>query len=114
MDTNPAKFNAGGRLTIEYYHNKDCDLSTVNLCKGQIVVDHIEKREREGTQYKCVVQVGDGINDFCPALWLSKKDFVCPRINNKLWKKIQKLKSESEEGNDGLKIQAQVVNRTSG
>lgn len=68
VDTNPAKFNAGGRLTIEYYHNKDCDLSTVNLCKGQIVVDHIEKREREGTQYKCVVQVGDGINDFCPAL----------------------------------------------
>uniref|UniRef100_A0A8W8MB69 Uncharacterized protein n=1 Tax=Magallana gigas TaxID=29159 RepID=A0A8W8MB69_MAGGI len=91
-----------------------CDLSTVNLYKGQIVVDHKEKREREGTQYKCVVLVGDRNNDFCPALRLSEKDVVCPRINYRLWKKIQKLKSESEDGNDGLKIQAQVVNWTSG
>lgn len=113
--TNPAKFDAEGKLTIEYYHTQDwCDLSTVNLCKGQIVVDHKERQEREGMRYKCVVLIGDGTNDFCPALRLSEKDVVCPRINYRLWKKIQKLKSESEEGNDGLKIQAEVVNWASG
>ena len=112
--TNPAEFDSEGRLTLEYFHYQDwCKLSTVNLCKGQILEDHMTKQERTGTRYKHVVFVGDGSNDFCPALRLSEKDYICPRESYRLWKKIKKMESDPEiKGEHELK--AQVVNWSSG
>ncbi|XP_062566127.1 pyridoxal phosphate phosphatase PHOSPHO2-like [Saccostrea cucullata] len=113
--TNPAQYDAEGRLTIEFYHKQDwCDLSTVNLCKGHILQEHVRRREQEGIRYKCVVLVGDGSNDFCPALRLTENDYVCPRISYRLWKKIQKLESDQGAVSNGHKLRAQVVNWTSG
>lgn len=112
--TNPAYFDESGCLKIEHYHTQDwCDLSTVNLCKGSILQDYVKKRKEEGIQFDSVVYVGDGTNDLCPSLTLKERDFVCPRVDFRLWKKIQKMTSASEADN-GHKLYAQVLNWNSG
>lgn len=86
--TNPAEYDSEGCLRIDLYHHQDwCDLSTVNLCKGHILTEHIRERKASGQGYSHVVYVGDGSNDLCPALTLSEKDYICPRVNYRLWKK---------------------------
>lgn len=78
--TNPASFEENGLLSIAPYHDQDwCNLSTRNLCKGHILETYINKRQEEGEQFDAVAYVGDGQNDFCPALKLKESDFVFPR-----------------------------------
>ncbi|XP_063421098.1 probable phosphatase phospho2 [Mytilus trossulus] len=116
--TNPAHFDDTGCLKIEYYHHQDwCDLSTINLCKGNILQSYLEKRGEEGINFDYIFYIGDGTNDFCPALTLKETDYVCPRINFRLWKKIQKLKNpeSSESTKEELpQLHAQILNWSSG
>jgi len=89
--TNPAYFDDTGCLRINFYHTQDwCDLSTENLCKGSVLEDHVKKQEAS-IQYDHVIYIGDGINDLCPALKLSDKDYICPRKGYSLWKKMKKM-----------------------
>lgn len=84
--TNPAAFDDDGLLKIEYYHTQDwCDLSTENLCKGHILNDHIKQSTYD---YQNVLYVGDGGNDLCPGLRLKHSDYLFPRKNYSLWKKL--------------------------
>ena len=95
--TNPAKFNDDGCLELEMYHVQDsCSLSTINLCKGQILESYIEERAKENIVFKHVAFIGDGENDFCPSLRLSPKDFVFPREGYSLVKHIEKMKAEKD------------------
>ena len=90
--TNPASFSAAGCLMVQYYHHQDwCDLSTVNLCKGHILDEHIAMQATHNIRYPCVVYVGDGINDLCPCLRLRPTDIVFPRAGYKLIEQILKL-----------------------
>ncbi len=90
--TNPAKFDDNGCLTIEYYHTQDwCTISTVNLCKGHILDQHISEANKNSVQYSVVCYVGDGSNDLCPSLHLRPCDFVFARKGYTLLKKIHKL-----------------------
>lgn len=108
--TNPAKFNNEGRLELEMYHVQDsCSLSTVNLCKGQILESYIEERAKENVIFTHIAFVGDGENDFCPSLRLSPKDFVFPREGYSLVKHIEKMKAEQ-----GLHIKANIHTWKSG
>lgn len=96
--TNPAEFDEDGCLKIDFYHHQDwCDLSTVNLCKGHILTEHIREQAALGNTYSRVVYVGDGSNDLCPSLTLSNKDYVCPRVNLRLWKKINAIIAGDEK-----------------
>ena len=107
--TNPAQFNDSGVLQIEYYHTQDwCDLSTVNLCKGHILQEHIKAAASRPTPviYKTVLYVGDGNNDFCPGLRLKNSDYLCARAGYSLVKKIQ---SATEQ-----KVQCQTLIYNSG
>ena len=91
--TNPAKLNDDDVLTVDYYHTQDwCDLSTVNLCKGSILEEHIKTRRTENVEYETIAYVGDGWNDLCPCLRLSQKDLVFPRKEYKLAKAIGEYK----------------------
>lgn len=81
--TNPAKFSANGVLEIQPYHiQKECQLSSVNLCKGKILEHYIsEKFVNFGVKYTgCLFYIGDGKNDICPILRLPKNGgFGCVR-----------------------------------
>lgn len=108
--TNPANFNDNGRLEIEMYHvQESCSLSTINLCKGQILENYIEERTKDNIVFTHVAFIGDGQNDFCPSLRLSHKDFVFPREGYSLVKYIEKMKTEQ-----GLHIKANIHTWNSG
>lgn len=108
--TNPANFNDNGRLEIEMYHvQESCSLSTINLCKGQILENYIEERTKGNIVFTHVAFIGDGQNDFCPSLRLSHKDFVFPREGYSLVKYIEKMKTEQ-----GLHIKANIHTWSSG
>jgi len=109
--TNPATYDENGLLKIEYYHTQDwCDLSTVNLCKGHILEEHIKQ---SGHSYQYVLYVGDGSNDLCPGLRLSNSDYLFPRKDFSLWKKLN-VAGCLDGGTSELDLKAKVVEWTSG
>lgn len=67
-------------IRLDMYHVQDsCKLSTINLCKGQILDSYIKARKDQGMHFDRVVYVGDGKNDLCPILRLSERDLAFPR-----------------------------------
>jgi len=109
--TNPAEYDEAGLLHIKFYHTQDwCDLSTENLCKGHILEEHIKNA---GHEFSHVLYVGDGNNDLCPSLRLSEKDYVFPRKDYTLWKRINKIGDYENEGDEHV-VKAKVVEWTSG
>uniref|UniRef100_A0A8C5EQN2 Phosphoethanolamine/phosphocholine phosphatase 1 n=2 Tax=Gouania willdenowi TaxID=441366 RepID=A0A8C5EQN2_GOUWI len=78
--TNPATFNKDGRLVMRPFHSHDCLRCPDNMCKQVVVRDYVARRTQErGRPYQRVFYVGDGANDFCPALSLGPRDVVFPR-----------------------------------
>nr|XP_043905960.1 probable phosphatase phospho1 isoform X1 [Solea senegalensis] len=78
--TNPATFNRDGRLVLRPFHSHDCPRCPVNMCKQVVVRDYVARRTQErGRPYQRVLYVGDGANDFCPALALGPRDVAFPR-----------------------------------
>ncbi len=57
--------------------------------------------------YERMHYIGDGINDFCPSLILDHRDFLYPRKNYKLYKKIY-------EENYDKKINSQIISWVDG
>nr|AQS22610.1 putative phosphatase phospho2 [Pseudodiaptomus poplesia] len=98
--TNPASWTDKDLLTIQpFHHQEDCKLSSKNLCKGKIMEDYLGSC---GEKFSSVAYVGDGRNDFCPALRLKEDDLVFVRKEYSLEKYIQKMKE------DGHHIKAKV------
>lgn len=111
--TNPAKYDDTGRLTIEFYHTQDwCKLSTENLCKGHILEEHVNNKER-GVEFSHILYVGDGSNDLCPSLRLCEKDYAFPRKQYSLWKKLKQLGCLDNEATD-IDFKAKIVEWSSG
>ncbi|ELU18039.1 hypothetical protein CAPTEDRAFT_111093 [Capitella teleta] len=93
--TNPAHFNASGRLELAYYHTQDwCELSTRNLCKGHVLLEYIKQQKDKGVDYSSVAYIGDGSNDLCPSLKLTSNDLVFPRVGYSLAKKVDSYKDK--------------------
>lgn len=90
--TNPARYNSDGRMQVDRYHTQhSCELSSVNLCKGQVLMDYVRERRDQGKHFDKVVYVGDGKNDLCPVLRLSQTDVACPRKTYPLIEALNKL-----------------------
>ncbi|EFN80840.1 pyridoxal phosphate phosphatase PHOSPHO2 [Harpegnathos saltator] len=90
--TNPAQFDEDGRLKVDMYHmQRSCDLSSMNLCKGKILMDFISEKHAQDVYYDRIVYIGDGKNDLCPILRLSEADLACPRKDYMLIKCLAKL-----------------------
>lgn len=90
--TNPARYDRDGRLKVDAYHTQHtCRMSAVNLCKGQILMDYIQSKRKQGKNYERIVYVGDGRNDLCPILRLSKTDLACPRKGYSLIERLNEL-----------------------
>ncbi|KAF3420242.1 hypothetical protein E2986_09315 [Frieseomelitta varia] len=102
--TNPAVIDNDGLLKLDMYHvQNSCKLSTVNLCKGQILEDYVKKRSNEGVHFDRIAYVGDGKNDLCPMLRLSERDIAFPRKDYTLMKMLN-----HDENNQIPKINARV------
>lgn len=90
--TNPARFDDDGRLKVDMYHmQRSCELSSINLCKGKILMDFISERRTQNVYYDRIVYIGDGKNDLCPIMRLSQTDLACPRKDYMLIKCLAKL-----------------------
>ncbi len=93
-----------GRLVISpYMTNKLCKLSSANMCKGKVLMDHLRKRSYEGRTFSFVGIAGDGIADFCPMYHLGPHDLAFPRDGYSICHKI------AEHASAGLLLQARVV-----
>lgn len=81
--TNPSSFNEDGLLVIfPFHHQTTCNLSSVNICKGQVLEDFYNKQKLENNvTYSQTFYVGDGKNDICPMLRLNKNSYACARKN---------------------------------
>ncbi|CAK9825321.1 Probable phosphatase phospho2 [Anthophora retusa] len=111
--TNPAKIDDDGLIKLDMYHvQNSCKLSTINLCKGQILEDYIKKRNDEGVHFDRIVYVGDGKNDLCPIIRLSERDVAFPRKDYTLIKmlndaenyQIPKINARIFPWSDGVQI----------
>merc|ERR1712059_173868 len=90
--TNPATWAEEGCLLIEpHHHQESCTLSTKNLCKGQILENYLVS---SGDKFSFTCYVGDGKNDFCPALRLGPGDMMCVRAGYSLETYIPKMKEK--------------------
>ncbi|XP_061761371.1 probable phosphatase phospho1 [Nerophis ophidion] len=78
--SNPATFNRDGRLVLKPFHAHGCQRCPENMCKQAVIREYVSRRTQErGRPYQRVFYVGDGANDFCPALALGPRDMAFPR-----------------------------------
>ncbi|ESK96559.1 hypothetical protein Moror_6779 [Moniliophthora roreri MCA 2997] len=89
--TNPAEFEESGLLKLRRRVDPEgpqhsCQIGcSPNMCKGEELTAFLK---RHGSEFDCVVYVGDGSNDFCPVLRLRSQDIVCCRTFGGLPKRI--------------------------
>ncbi|KAF5393417.1 hypothetical protein D9757_000725 [Collybiopsis confluens] len=89
--TNPAEWDASGLLKLRRRVDPDGPQHTCkvgcspNMCKGDELDAFLD---RHGHAFDRMVYVGDGSNDFCPALRLRSQDTVCCRTFGGLPKRI--------------------------
>uniref|UniRef100_A0A6V7L6Q7 Uncharacterized protein n=1 Tax=Bracon brevicornis TaxID=1563983 RepID=A0A6V7L6Q7_9HYME len=94
--TNPAWFDDTGLLNVNEYQNQDfCDLSERNLCKGYVLETYVKERKAAGVEFSKIAYAGDGKNDFCPMLRLSKDDLAFPRKDYSIMKYLNDSKKHS-------------------
>ena len=91
VHTNPAHWDESGRLRIRRCMSHCCVIceKTPNMCKGTILYQLLAEKGL----YSRVVYVGDGFNDFCPALKLTHADHVVARKGYSLAHRLGKEKS---------------------
>lgn len=100
--THKAEFDADRCLKITPYETQStCQLSSANLCKGQVLDDYIaECRANEALVYRSVYFVGNSTHDLCPVMRLSDHDFACPRDYFKLDLEIEKKEANEKKAID--------------
>lgn len=120
--TNPATFDEENHLlTVHpYHHQTECQLSTANLCKGRVLEEFLVRRANEdGIGYGRVFYVGDGRNDVCPSLRLSRCDAACSRMGMAMDKNLQTRLENADPDlvakvirwTDGTDLLAQILER---
>jgi 2,3-diketo-5-methylthio-1-phosphopentane phosphatase len=105
----PAIIENQSIIKVEKHHIHTCKICPIEQCKQKVIEDHI--KNRQDTKYQNFFFVGDGYNDYCPAVWLGPKDYIFPRENYILQKlindnrnKIRCNISPWKTGHDILKI----------
>lgn len=93
--TNPAHWEANGRMRVNWYQSKwdspvDCDLCSVNICKGRIVKQYLSTHKAQGAK---ALYLGDGGGDVHGVLSLKKGDLALVRSGYPLEKKLNKQPS---------------------
>lgn len=106
--SNPGTFDEKDLLTIRPFHKQTtCRMSQMNLCKGQVLEEHIARHTAAGGNYDKVFYVGDGNNDYCPITKLRAEDFGCGRMGFKLEKLLKEsniVKAETILWENGIDL----------
>ncbi|XP_056153714.1 probable phosphatase phospho1 [Lampris incognitus] len=91
--TNPASFDAAGRLVLLPFHSHSCPRCPENMCKQVIVREYLarQQEERGGVPFQRVLYIGDGANDVCPSLALGPRDTAFPRRNFPMHQLLEKM-----------------------
>jgi pyridoxal phosphate phosphatase PHOSPHO2 len=71
---------------VPFDNQRDCDICPPNLCKGKVLRNYLKKHG----PFQNVYYVGDGHNDFCPALELTGDDTLFVRRGFRLEKLLAK------------------------
>ncbi|KAJ3607879.1 hypothetical protein NHX12_024930 [Muraenolepis orangiensis] len=113
--TNPAGFDAAGRLVLRPFHAHGCARCPANMCKQVILRDYLARRreERGGLAFRRVLYVGDGANDVCPSLALGPGDVVFPRRDFPMHRLLEAAAGAGGAVSGGP-LKAQVVPWSSG
>lgn len=107
--TNPAEFK-DNLLKIEPYHFQDrCELSSENLCKGQILQDFILEQKKSGVIYNTILYAGDGANDLCPILRMKQHDHAFVRRGYRLSDLVGKVLKSDMKDKSGAYYQLQAT-----
>ncbi|CAL9699667.1 unnamed protein product [Knipowitschia caucasica] len=79
--TNPASFDASGKLVLLPFHSHSCQRCPDNMCKHVILREYLAARQKErgGAAFHRVFYIGDGANDICPTQALGPRDTAFPR-----------------------------------
>ncbi|XP_054623384.1 probable phosphatase phospho1 [Dunckerocampus dactyliophorus] len=101
--TNPASFDAVGRLVLMPFHTHSCPRCPDNMCKQVILREYLALRQKErgGAPFQRVFYIGDGANDICPSMALGPRDTAFPRRDFPM----HRLLANSQEG----KLKANMV-----
>eukprot|EP00258_Populus_trichocarpa_P013605 XP_002324759.2 thiamine phosphate phosphatase-like protein [Populus trichocarpa] len=120
INTNPSYVDGEGRLRILQYHDVNkfpshgCTSCPPNMCKGLVMKRIQASVSAEGE--KQFIYVGDGKNDFCPALTLKETDALMPRKNFPLWELIcnnkMLVEANIQEWSDWEELESKLHNLT--
>jgi hypothetical protein len=92
------------RIEVTPYHAQNfCALCPRNLCKGDVLMEHLRTRRENGLRTLRIIYVGDGANDFCPCTKLGSNDVVFCRKSFELEKLLR-----SELGKTDCRLFADV------
>jgi len=107
--TNPASFDATGRLVLLPFHSHSCSRCPNNMCKQVILREYLAGRQKErgGAPFQRVFYIGDGANDICPSLALGPRDAAFPRRDFPMHRLLLEM-------SQGAKIKANIVPWVSG
>lgn len=102
--TNLARIQ-NGRIKTAHYHKHDCKLCPASMCKKTIVKSYLNEKK---INYRKLIYIGDGWNDFCPLYLLKSNDIVFYRKGYGLDKEIasrgQELLCEKKGWDNGDQI----------
>ncbi|XP_028287120.1 probable phosphatase phospho1 [Parambassis ranga] len=109
--TNPASFDASGRLVLLPFHSHLCSCCPDNMCKQVILRDYLAARQKErgGARFQRVFYIGDGANDICPSLALGPQDTAFPRRDFPMHKLLMEMQQSQS-----AKFRANIVPWVSG
>lgn len=94
-----------------------CHRCYSSMCKGRILEKYIRVKEMKGKiKYYQRFYFGDGANDLCGAMFLRSADFLFPRINFPLYKKLESVRLKTENirpWRDGFDILSYLISQFS-
>lgn len=86
--TNPAAFDSNGKLVVQPLVSSNnphgCSRCEINICKGLLIRNVKQEKPSQRTVY-----VGDGRNDYCPALFMESQDVLLVRHGFTLHKMLE-------------------------
>lgn len=81
----PSNIEEDSFIKVDKMHEHNCNLCSFEQCKKKVISEYLENSKNT---YRNIIFIGDGHNDYCPAVWLKETDYILPREKYVLHKMI--------------------------